>query len=100
MDKRAVLLRALKLRAREATITQQQITRHDIERILKNIKHFLNWLANAPKLEQIQMILLEVSKSRNKMITEIKTIDDLDNHLNCWKIDLPVYLIKKHKIRV
>ena len=45
-------------------------------------------VTNAPKLlEQIQNDMLEVSKSRNKkMITEIKTIDDLDNHLKAGKI--------------
>ncbi len=85
--KKGVPLR-VEIGAREADDNTATITRRDIGKDSKKTLSISELVTNAPKLlEQIQNDMLEVSKSRNKkMITEIKTIDDLDNHLKAGKI--------------
>ncbi len=85
--KRGVPLR-VEIGAREVDEKTATITRRDIGKDSKQTLSISELVANAPKLlEQIQKDMLNVSKSRNeKMITNVKTIDDLENHLNAGKI--------------
>ena len=85
--KRGVPIRA-EIGAREADEKTATITRRDIGKDSKQTLSISELVANAPKiLEQIQKDMLSASKKRNQgMITNVKTIDDLKNHLKAGKI--------------
>lgn len=85
--KRGVPLR-VEIGAREVDEKTATITRRDVGKDSKQTLSISELVANAPKLlEQIQKDMLNVSKSRNeKMITNVKTIDDLEKHLNAGEI--------------
>ncbi len=81
--KKGVPLR-VEIGAREVDEKTATITRRDIGKDSKKTLSVSELVKDAPKLlEQIQKDMLNASKARNeKMITNVKTIADLENHLS------------------